>query len=146
MLLERRRRRKPRQYGSIREGLLSSLELAEYRQNGCIRIKDTPLSRGEKTSEFCKYRAIDFRPILDYNFDADESNRSCPPRYSYYVDTEEFGSVRVEDLDSHYALWVYKEKYKPMVIQLIRSYGYRATTNREGDVLVWKERLECDWW
>jgi hypothetical protein len=40
-------KRVPRKYGSIKEGRISEMDLIEYRQTGMIRIKETPVSRGE---------------------------------------------------------------------------------------------------
>lgn len=40
-------KRKPRQYGSIKECSITEMEKIEYRQTGMIRIKETPVSKGE---------------------------------------------------------------------------------------------------
>lgn len=66
-------KRKPRRWGEIKSIGISEMEKIEYRQNGMIKVKETPLSVGELSRlnyeyvdyyDWCEKQAARTKPVI----------------------------------------------------------------------------------
>lgn len=97
-------------------------EWREYLQEGCIRIKDYPVSF--RSHWMPGFRPIDFEGILEaYKLRTDLSQFGNSKRFFAAV---EFGLIRVEDFGENYLLEVKEREFNDAVIDRLRKHGYEA--------------------
>ena len=101
-------------------------EYLEYLQNGCIRIKDYPVSLN-LTNYRPEYKPIDFEQV----FDAFKLRMEMSPSKSYgehkkMIAAMDFGLIRVEDFGENYLLEVIEREYNDAVIEMLKRHGYEA--------------------
>lgn len=145
-----RRKRKPRQCGSILSCGVTDLELAEYRQNGCIRIKDFVAEDRPFTGwNGVQYKRINFASILGGREIATIPEDWDISLSSTVFETEDYGLVAVLDDWDCYIVQCREEFSQPYVSNLLNVCGYDTTSYYGGRLRVKKnpkEFLSYDDW
>ena len=101
-------------------------EYLEYLQNGCIAIKDYPVSFHANNYR-PDFRPIDFDSILDaYRLRTEISPSARYGEHKRMIAAVEFGLIRVDDFGENYLLEVIEREYNEAVIERLKQHGYEA--------------------
>ena len=101
-------------------------EYLEYLQNGCIAIKDYPVSFHAHNYR-PEFKQIDFESILDsYKLKTEISPSASYGEHKRMILAVEFGLIRVEDFGENYLLEVIERGFNDDVIERLKQKGYEA--------------------
>lgn len=127
---------------------ITKLELHEYFQNGCIRIKDytSDRSRNDKYVYYglegeCKnysYKSIDFEGLI-YCYKMRGEVRMGGSVSTMYAHTE-YGLMLVEDFRENYLIELREPEYIDTLVNQFKQVGYPVEVVGENQLIcVWKE-------
>lgn len=138
-------RRKPKGPGSIQHGTISELELAEFRQNGMIRVKPFPpvLGYHHHYHTYKFYQSIDIQGILG-GAELSTWDPELELGLIAKVIQTEYGIIGMEDKGDHYLLDVAEKYHRRSVIRDLEWNGCQARIVDGGFVCVYKEELIYD--
>lgn len=137
-----RTRRKPRYGGSILSENITELEQAEYRQNGSIRIKETPAEGlSYRQWEWGYHRSINFAEVLGAREVYRTSDDFDPPASGKLLNTWH-GIIAVENLPTCYIITCINYNQKKSIVRELELYGYRTTSYRAKTLVVYKRKKE----
>ena len=135
-----RPKRKPRPCGSVLNCGVTDFELAEYRQNGCIRIKDfVAEDRPFMGWNGVQYKRINFASVLGGREITTIPEDWDIPLSSRVIDTEDYGLIAVIDDWNEYIVQCREESSQPYVSRLLNVCGYDTIPYYGGRLRVRKE-------
>jgi hypothetical protein len=94
---------------------ITALEYREYRQNGCIRVKDYPKPNKKKRDPEDERIPFNIYEVLDF----DEKKNG---KYSDFFWSFSFGYISVKKVEDFYKISVVDESKKYLVIQRLRRF------------------------
>lgn len=94
---------------------ITALEYREYRQNGCIRVKDYPKPNKKKRDPEDERIPFNIYEVLDF----DEKKNG---KYSDFFWSFSFGYISVKKVEDFYKISVVDESKKSLVIQRLRRF------------------------
>ena len=94
---------------------ITALEYREYRQNGCIRVKDYPKPNKKKRDPEDERIPFNIYEVLD--FDEKKNGKYSDFFWSFY-----FGYISVKKVEDFYKISVVDESKKSLVIQRLRRF------------------------
>ena len=106
---------------------ITRCEYLEYLQNGCIRIKEYPVSFHVWSNYRPDFKPIDFEEVLDaYRIRTEISPSKSYGEHKKMIAAMDFGLIRVEDFGENYLLEVIEREYNDAVIEMLKRHGYEA--------------------
>ena len=109
---------------------ITPMEYREYRQNGCIRVKDYPKERRRK-------RDVDDEeiPFTIYEMlDVEEWSLNNP--YRLFHKSFSFGNLHIERSMGDILIDVMNPDYKPYVIKRLKHFGLNPQEESDGRICV----------
>jgi hypothetical protein len=112
---------------------ITALEYREYRQNGCIRVKDYPKPNKKKRDPEVERIPFNIYEVLDF----DEKKNG---KYSDFFWSFSFGYISVKKVEDFYKISVVDESKKSLVIQRLRRFRLDPELDSETGV-IYADRL-----
>ena len=109
---------------------ITPLEYREYKQNGCIRVKDYPKKDRRKRDPEDEEIPFTLYEILDVE------ERSLNNPYRMFYKSFSFGSLRIEVVMRDILIDVINPEYKPFVIRRMKHFGLNPQEESDGRICV----------
>ena len=100
---------------------ITALEYKEYRQNGCIRVKDYPAPSKKEFDP--KHEPVKFNIYEVLDFDEDRSR--------YILRSFSFGEFRVTRTYEGYEIEIMDESKRPLVMRRLKNFGLNPEYDKE---------------
>ena len=114
---------------------ITALEYREYKQNGCIRVKDYPMPRKMKRDpeneeiKFTFYEMLDVERIFDWLGRVKRAHSFS------------FGVLYIEQVFGGYEIQTEDWRMRPLIVRRLKKFGLIAEEGDDGFVYVQKKLL-----
>ena len=131
---------------------ITNLELHEYFQNGCIRVKDTMMDFSHNgtyvyyghEAGYKQYRRINFEEEFDmYRYRGNGKSECYVDLFAYKYVHPEYGMLLIENHHENYLVELREKEHIDKLLRLSKRRGYRTEIVGERQfVCIWKQLKE----
>lgn len=114
---------------------ITALEYREYKQNGCIRVKDYPMPGKKKRDPDNEEIKFTFFEMLDIERSFDWLGR-VKRAHSF-----SFGILYIEQVFGGYEIQTEDWRMRPLIVRRLKKFGLIAEEGDDGFVYVQKKLL-----
>ena len=112
---------------------ITALEYKEYKQNGCIRVKDYPIPSKKKFDPENEEIKFTFYEMLDIERSFDWGKVKIAHSFS-------FGVLHIEQVFGGYEIQAEDWTKRPLIVRRLKKFGMYAEIEDDGFIYV-KKRL-----